>query len=90
VVDGNGELLAGGVGVGAATPGAVAGGRVGAGIEVRDALELSTRLREISDMDESDLPAIAEDVHEDGLMPYCPEGLDPTVDELEGVLRDAW
>ncbi|MFT4882811.1 MAG: alcohol dehydrogenase class IV [Natronomonas sp.] len=89
-VDGSRALLAEGLGVEADTPEAMADGIVESVIGIRDALELSTRLREVGDMDESDLPAIAEDVHEDGLMPYCPEGLNPTVDELEGVLRDAW
>ncbi|MEF8914831.1 iron-containing alcohol dehydrogenase family protein [Natronomonas sp.] len=89
-VDGNRALLAEGLGVEADTPEGLAEGIVESVIEVRDALGLSTQLREIGDMGESDLPDVAEDVHEDGLMPYCPEGLNPTVDELEGVLRDAW
>ncbi|QLD85694.1 iron-containing alcohol dehydrogenase [Natronomonas halophila] len=89
-VDGSRELLAEGLGVEAATPEGMAEGIVESVIEVRDALGLSTQLREISDMDESDLPDIAQNVHDDGLMPYCPEGLNPTVDELEGVLREAW
>jgi alcohol dehydrogenase class IV len=89
-VDGSRELLAEGLGVEAATREGMAEGIVESVIEVRDALGLSTRLRDINDMDESDLPDIARNVHDDGLMPYCPEGLNPTVDELEGVLREAW
>jgi alcohol dehydrogenase class IV len=89
-VDGSRALLAEGLGVEATTPEGRAEGVVEAVIEIRDALGLSTRLREISDMEETDLPSVAEDVHDDGLMPYCPAGLTPTVEELEGVLREAW
>jgi hypothetical protein len=41
-------------------------------------------------MSESDLPAVAADVHADGFVSNCPPGLDPTVEELEAVLREAW
>ena len=57
---------------------------------VRDALGLPTRLRDVGDMVESDLPDVAADVADDGLLPYCPDGLEPTADELEAVLREAW
>ena len=57
---------------------------------VRDALGLPTRLRDVGDMVESDLPDVAADVADDGFMPNCPAGLDPTADELEAVLREAW
>jgi alcohol dehydrogenase class IV len=89
-VDGARELLADGLGVEATTPEATADGVVEAVVEIRDALGLPTRLREVDDMAESDLPDVAVDVHADGLMPYCPSGLDPTVEELEAVLREAW
>lgn len=89
-VDGERDLLAEGFGVEAETPEATAEGIVGEVTEIRDALGLPTRLREIDDMAESDFPDIAEDVHTDGLMPYCPDGLSPTVGELEAVLREAW
>ncbi len=89
-VDGGRDLLAEGFGVEAETPEATAEGVVEEVEAIRDGLGLPTRLREIDDMAESDLPDIAEDVHTDGLMPYCPEGLNPTVDELEAVLREAW
>jgi hypothetical protein len=39
---------------------------------------------------ESDLPAVAADVHADGFVSNCPPELDPTVEELEAVLREAW
>ncbi|PSP49174.1 alcohol dehydrogenase, partial [Halobacteriales archaeon QH_7_69_31] len=89
-VEGGRALLAEGFGVAADGPAATAARVVERVEAIRDALELPTRLREIDDMAESDLPAVARDVHGDGLMPYCPEGLDPTVEELEAVLRTAW
>ncbi len=89
-VDGGRDLLAEGLGVDASTPEATADGIVDRVAGIRDALGLPTRLRDIDDMSEADLPDVAADVHGDGLMPYCPDGLDPTVDELESVLREAW
>jgi len=89
-VDGGRDLLAEGFGVEAETPEATAEAVVEEVEAIRDGLGLPTRLREIDDMTESDLPDIAEDVHTDGLMPYCPDELNPTVEELEAVLRAAW
>jgi alcohol dehydrogenase len=89
-VDGGRDLLAEGFGVEAETPEATAEGLVEEVEAIRNGLGLPTRLREIDDMAESDLPDIAEDVHTDGLMPYCPDELNPTVEELEAVLRAAW
>lgn len=89
-VDGSRDLLAEGFGVTPGTPEGTADAVVREVERVRDALGLPTRLREIDDMAESDLPDVAEDVHGDGLMPYCPEGLDPSVGDIEGVLQDAW
>jgi alcohol dehydrogenase class IV len=89
-VEGGRALLAEGLGVAADGPEATAADVVERVESVRDALGLPTRLREIDDMAEADLPDVARDVHVDGLIPYCPEGLDPTVQELEAVLRTAW
>jgi alcohol dehydrogenase len=89
-VDGRRALLADALGVEASSPTETAAGIVSAVEEVRDALGLSTRLREIPDLSESELPAVAAAVHEDSLLAYCPPGLDPTIEELEGVLRRAW
>ena len=72
------------------TDGEVADGIVEAVTEVRDALGLPTRLRSIPDMTEADLPRVAESVHGDGLMAMTPEGFDPSVEEIESVLREAW
>ena len=89
-VDGGRRLLAEGLGVEAATDEATATAVVERVVEIRDALGLPARLRTIDDMARSDLPDVAADVHGDGFMPNCPPGLDPTIDELEAVLREAW
>jgi len=89
-VDGRRALLASGLGVGADDPEAAAAGIVEAVADVRDALGLPSRLREIDDMAESDLPEVAASVHGDGFMDNCPPGFDPSVEELEATLRRAW
>ena len=91
-VDGRRDLLAEGLGVerGSCDPDTTAEAIVRRVEAVRDALGLPTRLRDVGDMVESDLPDVAADVADDGLLPYCPDGLEPTADELEAVLREAW
>ncbi len=91
-VDGARNRLAAGFGIATTerTPEETAIAVVDAVEEVRDALDLPSQLRAIPDMTESDLPAVARDVHTDGLLPYCPDGIDPTVDDLLAVLREAW
>jgi alcohol dehydrogenase len=83
-------LLAEGLGVDAAEADTTAEIVVERVAEVRDALGLPTRLRDVGDMSEADLPDVAADVAGDGFMSNCPAGLDPTIDELEAVLRAAW
>ena len=83
-------MLAEGLGVDAAEADTTAEIVVERVAEVRDALGLPTRLRKVGDMIESDLSDVAADVAGDGFIPNCPAGLDPTVDELEAVLREAW
>lgn len=58
--------------------------------DVRDALGLPSRLRSIDVLAETDLPEIAIDVADDVMMENAPEGLEPTGNGLEEVLRDAW
>lgn len=57
---------------------------------VRDALDLPAQLRDIDVVDRGDFPAIAEFILDDPAMDRAPEGLDPTVDELEAVLHAGW
>lgn len=58
--------------------------------DVRDALGLPKRLRSIDDLSKTDIPEIAVRVADDVMMENVPGGLDPTADELEEVLYDAW
>ncbi|MFC7229354.1 iron-containing alcohol dehydrogenase family protein [Salinirubellus salinus] len=89
-VDARRDLLAEAFDVAADSPEATAEGVVEAVTEVRDALGLPTRLRDVEDMDESDLPKIADVVVEDGFMRNRPEGYDPTAEDVLGVLERAW
>lgn len=89
-VDGRRDLLAEAFGVRDDDPEQQAEAVVDAVTEVRDGLGLLQRLREIPDMAESDLPSVAEDVTADGFMANGPPELEPTVEEIEGVLREAW
>jgi alcohol dehydrogenase len=89
-VDARRDLLAEAFDVGADSPEAVAEGVVEAVTAVRDGLGLLTRLRDIEDMAESDLPKVAGVVVEDGFMTNRPEGYDPTAEEILGVLEAAW
>lgn len=57
---------------------------------VRDSLGLPAQLRAIEDMSEGDLPEIARDVESDPTLGGLPDTIDPTADELEAVLREAW
>ncbi|HSR43081.1 MAG TPA: iron-containing alcohol dehydrogenase family protein [Longimicrobiales bacterium] len=91
-VDGRRDLLAVALGVDPAppTPEALAEAIVGSVAGLRDALGLPDRLRDLGPVAEADLPAIAAYVRDDPPTARGPEGLEPTVDELEGVLRAAW
>ena len=90
-VDGRRELLAEALGVDAdGTPDDVAAAVIDAVVEVRDALSLPARLRSIGDLSRDDLPDIAAEVSEDPMVGYGPDGLEPTPDDLESVLREAW
>jgi len=58
-------------------------------VAVRDSLELPTRLSDI-DVLQEDFEPTAEYIMNDGVLSQGPEGLDPTVDDIEAVLRAAW
>ncbi|MYL67136.1 iron-containing alcohol dehydrogenase family protein [Halorubrum distributum] len=91
-VDASRRALAAGLGV--PTDGrdddAIAEDVVEAVAEVRDALDVPSRLRDLPETDEDDLPAIAEFVAEDPPMARAPAGLDATAEGILGVLRAAW
>lgn len=91
-VDGQRRLLADGLGVETddASDAALADAVVSRVSEIRDALGLPSNLRAVDGVSQSDLPDIAAYTLNDSLMGYAPAGLDPTADELEGVLHEAW
>jgi alcohol dehydrogenase len=57
--------------------------------EVRDALGLPARLRDVDGPDPAAFPDVAATILEDSLMENAPRGLDPTASEIEAVLRKA-
>jgi alcohol dehydrogenase class IV len=59
-------------------------------VAVRDALDLPTRLREIEVLDNDDFRDTAEYIMNDRILVQGPDGFDPTVEEIEAVLRGAW
>ncbi|MFB6096788.1 MAG: iron-containing alcohol dehydrogenase family protein [Haloferacaceae archaeon] len=91
-VDGSRDLLAEGLGVAEAgqSPDERAEAVARAVEEVRDGLGLPSRLRDVGDISEADLRDIAEHTLHDEKMEQVPTGLEPTVEDLEGVLRAAW
>ena len=58
--------------------------------EIRRALDLPTELRSVEGVDPDDFPAVATEIVEDGFMANVPVGLDPSVEEIEAVLHDAY
>ncbi|WP_424018361.1 iron-containing alcohol dehydrogenase family protein [Halorientalis pallida] len=91
-VDGRRRLLADGLGVdtGGASDEELADAVVSRVTELRDALDLPSSLREVDGIEQSDLHDIAAYTLDDSLMGYAPAELDPTVEDLERVLREAW
>jgi len=91
-VHGRRDLLASALGVAddAGTDQELADRVVTAVRSVREDLELPSRLRDVDGLDRDDLPAIAATIREDSLMAVTPAGLDPSADDIESVLQDAW
>jgi alcohol dehydrogenase len=87
-VDGRRDLLARALGVEDAADPATA--VVAAVEDVVAALDLPTRLRDVDGPTPEEFPAVAEAIRTDGFMPNAPEGLDPTAEELESLLKSAW
>ncbi|MDZ7687389.1 MAG: iron-containing alcohol dehydrogenase family protein [Halobacteriales archaeon] len=63
---------------------------VGAVEEVRDTLNLPTRLRDVDGPEPEEFDEVAGLVVKDYFMPNAPEGLDATRDEMRDVLEKAW
>lgn len=90
-VQGRRDMMAEALGVEeTADPEIAAEGVVEAVAEVRDALGLPSRLRDLPEVTEAELPAYADVVMADRLMNHVPEGLNPTREEIIGVLESAW
>jgi alcohol dehydrogenase len=87
-VDGRRDLLAEALGVGGADDPAAA--VVEAVTEVRDALGLPRRLRDVDGPDREAFAEVVDIVLEDAFMANVPEGLDVTADDIEGILDAAW
>lgn len=87
-VDGRRDLLADALGVGDAPDAADA--VVEQVVAVRDALDLPTRLRDVDGPSPEEFPGVAAAVRDDSFVQNAPPGLDPTVDGIESVLREAW
>jgi alcohol dehydrogenase class IV len=86
-VDGRRDELAAALGVGDADDPAAA--VVDAVADVRDALGLPDSLRDVDGPDPEAFEAVAEYVLADSFVGNAPEGLDPTTEDLVGVLEDA-
>lgn len=87
-VDGRRDVLAEAFGV------ADAGDRASAVVEsvadVRDGMGLPDRLRDLDPVERDALPDVAAYVADDYFLRNCPEGLDPTEEDLLAVLESAW
>lgn len=59
-------------------------------VDVRDGLDLPSRLRDVEGASYNDLHETAELAYEDAFMRNGPADLDPSVERIEEVLRAAW
>ena len=57
---------------------------------VRDAIDLPSQLRDVHGPAPSAFPDVAEAILDDPFMANAPPGLDPTTEEIEAVLRNAY
>ncbi|WP_066414613.1 iron-containing alcohol dehydrogenase family protein [Halorubrum aethiopicum] len=69
---------------------AIAEAVVDAVADLRDALPVPNRLRDLDAVREDDLPAVAAFIAEDPPMERAPAGIDASPERIEGVLRGAW
>jgi len=58
--------------------------------EIRDGIGLPVRLGELDGLDREALPRVARVVEDDSFLANGPPDLDPTIEDLETVLDDAW
>jgi len=87
-VDARRGLLAESLGVGdAAEPATAVVERV---IEIRDALGLPTRLRDVEGPEPEEFEGVARSILADSFAANAPPGFEPTVEEIAGVLENAY
>lgn len=58
--------------------------------EMRMTFDVPMRLRDLPETRREDLSVVAEFIVDDPVMARAPAELEPTVEEIEGVLREAW
>ena len=87
-VDGRRHLIAEALGVPEATDPAEE--VVEAVTELRDALDLPARLRDVDGPEPDEFDAVASAVMANPLLSNAPDGLDPSADELASVFEAAW
>jgi alcohol dehydrogenase len=91
-VDGSRNLIAEGLGIDPTDRSdEQTGGQIIERVEgIRDALGLPGRVRDLPGVSKSDLPRVAKAISSDWGMECGPAGLEPTAEEIEALLRDAW
>jgi alcohol dehydrogenase len=89
-VDGRRDVLADAFGIDTGSGAETAAAIVDAVTAVRDGMDLPTRLRSIDGLERDHVPEIVDTILADGFMDNVPEGLDPTAEEIEAVLHEAW
>ncbi|WP_160133597.1 iron-containing alcohol dehydrogenase family protein [Halococcus salsus] len=89
-VDGRRDALADALDVSAEGSDATAAAVVERVAEVRDSMDLPTKLRDLDAVERDALPGVAEYIYDDATLDNGPEGFEPTVEEIEGTLEDAW
>jgi alcohol dehydrogenase class IV len=57
---------------------------------VRDGLELPTRLRDVEGTSRDELRSVAEHTYDDDFLDVGPPSFEPSVDDIEETLQDAW
>jgi alcohol dehydrogenase len=90
-VDGRRNLLASALGVPVdSDPDAVAEAVIDAVVELRNALGLPSRLRDVPGPDREAFPRVADAVVANRFVANAPTGLDPTAEEMVAVLDAMW
>ncbi len=89
-VDGRRDVLAEGLVTGASADEDPAAAVVAAVQDIRDGLDLPSRLRNLDGTSPDGLRNAAVLTHEDVFMSLGPDAFDPSIDDIEGILEQAW